>query len=105
MVSCGGKNGGKDVKLETKLDSVSYALGIMSSSQQFKMTKKGLKKDLGLDLNESAFMKGFENAVDSTDFKMTSEVATKFLNEFFENQRKLAFFKDCNGFCELRNWS
>ncbi len=89
IVSCGGQNKkAKDVKLGTKLDSVSYALG-MTSSRQVKMIKEGLKKDFGLALNEPAYMLGFDNGVDSTSLKLNVDNSRKLLNSFFTNQREL----------------
>ncbi len=88
LISCGGNKTPKKVSLKTELDSVSYALG-MVSSPQLKMIKKGLEKDFGITLNAPSYLLGFENGIDSTDLKLSVQDSRTLLTNFFREQRAL----------------
>lgn len=86
IVSCQqGQN--KNVSLNTKLDSVSYALGVNFSAQA-KGMKKNLKSDFDLDLNVGAFLQGYGNSLDSLNIKINEADSRKLLDTYFKELQK-----------------
>lgn len=74
--------------LKTKIDSLSYALGIMMSNN--------IKKDFP-EGNSDAFIQGYKNMTDSATLTIPKEDAEKMLQEFFTKKQQEAQAKQQQG--------
>ena len=79
------QGGTKDVKLETKVDSVSYAIGLLVGQNNLNnLTKAPGGKDLDVSIMSAAFA----TASAKGDMKMTEEDANKMLQSYFQEAGK-----------------
>lgn len=83
MSSC-GNNDSKDVVLTNEIDSVSYALGANMASN--------IVKDFS-EANSEAFIKGFNDVLDSATMKITLEELQGVLQPFFQRKQQEAMIK------------
>lgn len=83
MSSC-GNNDSKDVVLANEIDSVSYALGANMANN--------IVKDFS-EANSDAFIKGFNDVLDSATLKITLEELQGVLQPFFQRKQQEAMIK------------
>ncbi|MBE7441992.1 MAG: FKBP-type peptidyl-prolyl cis-trans isomerase [Flavobacteriales bacterium] len=83
MSSC-GNNDSKDVVLANEIDSVSYALGANMANN--------IVKDFS-EANSDAFIKGFNDVLDSATMKITLEELQGVLQPFFQRKQQEAMIK------------
>lgn len=78
VVSC-SKNGVTHKKLNTEIDSVSYALGL-DIADKLKMNFK--------EVNEDLYLQGFRNGLDSTNILLDKKEVGKIIRTFFQKQQQ-----------------
>jgi len=84
LFACGGGEGTTNVSLTSNIDSVSYAIGTSQA--------KGLMAQVP-ELNVPAFMKGYNDVVDSSDLMITEADAQVILQAFGQQKQAEAAAK------------
>ena len=84
LFACGGGEGTTNVSLTSNIDSVSYAIGTSQA--------KGLMAQVP-ELNVAAFMKGYNDVVDSSDLMVTEADAQLILQAFGQKKQAEAAAK------------
>jgi FKBP-type peptidyl-prolyl cis-trans isomerase len=79
------QNGTKDIKLNTTVDSVSYAIGILVGNNNSKNLEKAPG---GKDLNINIMSVAFEAASLKAELKMTDDEANQMIQAYFQDAGK-----------------
>jgi FKBP-type peptidyl-prolyl cis-trans isomerase len=80
-ISC-SQNGTKKVKLETNIDSVSYAIGVIFGTQNLEQIKSAPSGD---EINTSVMASAFTTVISEGDVLISDDDAKTLINNFFQN--------------------
>lgn len=84
LFACGGNNSNQSVSLNNEIDSVSYCLGANMANN--------IAKDFS-EANSAAFIKGFNDVLDSADMLIATEELQAVLQPFFQKKQEEAMKK------------
>lgn len=82
--ACGGNNETKNVSLNNEIDSVSYSYGAFVANN--------IAKDFS-EINKDAYIKGFNDVLDSVDMMIASDELQGILQPFFQKKQEAAMKK------------